>query len=150
MTSIIRTNSVNPDFQSLNTLLNQELAVIDGDDHAFYSQYNHTDQINHIVLAYQNQKLAGCGGMKKFAKGVMEIKRMYTLPEFRGRGIASTILSEIERWASDENYSTCILETGKRQEDAVALYRKNAYREIPNYGPYVGVDNSICFEKNID
>jgi len=44
-------------------------------------------------------------------------------------------------------YRKCVMETGKRQPDAVQLYTKNGYEVIPNYGPYIGVENSVCFEK---
>jgi hypothetical protein len=40
-----------------------------------------------------------------------------------------------------------VLETGKRQPDAVALYKKCGYKQIPNYGQYIGMENSVCFEK---
>lgn len=43
----------------------------------------------------------------------------------------------------------CVLETGKRQADAVQLYERRGYKLIPNYGQYTGVENSVCFEKEI-
>ena len=43
----------------------------------------------------------------------------------------------------------CILETGKRQPEAIELYKKNGYRIIPNYGQYAGIENSVCFEKEV-
>jgi len=42
-----------------------------------------------------------------------------------------------------------VLETGKKQIDAIALYTKNGYHIIPNYGQYAGVEYSLCFEKRI-
>ena len=77
----------------------------------------------------------------------MEVKRMYTLPEFRGQGYAAKILLELENWAKELGYKSCVLETGKRQPEAIQLYKKNGYRIIPNYGQYKGIKNSICFEK---
>jgi len=72
---------------------------------------------------------------------------MYTLPGSRGKGIASQVLAELERWAAELSYEKCLLETGKRQPEAIALYKKRGYRLIPNYGQYAGVENSVCFEK---
>ena len=74
---------------------------------------------------------------------------MYVLPERRGTGIATKVLSELETWTSELSYAKCILETGKREPEAIGLYKKNGYKPIPNYGQYAGVDNSVCFEKEI-
>jgi GNAT superfamily N-acetyltransferase len=79
----------------------------------------------------------------------MEIKRMYTSPESRKMGIASRVLSELEKWAFELSYGKCILETGKRQTEAIGLYIKTRYTRIPNYGQYAGVENSVCFEKKL-
>lgn len=79
----------------------------------------------------------------------MEVKRMYTLPESRGKGIAARILSELEEWAAELAYQRCVLETGKRQLEAIALYRKHGYQVVANYGQYADVENSVCFEKEI-
>lgn len=145
----IRTESGNPDFISLVKLLDADLAIRDGDEHAFYAQYNKVDAIRHVVVAYAGGWPVGCGAIKEFENGTMEVKRMYTLPEFRGKGIASQLLAELEKWAAELGYQKCILETGKKQPEAIALYQKNGYRIIPNYGQYAGVENSVCFEKDL-
>ena len=74
---------------------------------------------------------------------------MYVPPALRGKGIASAVLAELEKWAKELNYKKCILETGKKQPEAIALYNKNGYCIIPNYGQYENVENSVCFEKNL-
>jgi len=74
---------------------------------------------------------------------------MYTLPEERGKRIATKILIELEKWAHELSYKKCILETGKKQPEAISLYKRNEYKIIPNYGQYVGMENSVCFEKEI-
>jgi GNAT superfamily N-acetyltransferase len=75
---------------------------------------------------------------------------MYTLPGNRGKGIATKILTELEHWAAELSYQKCILETGKRQPDAIWLYQKNGYKVIPSYGKYLAMENSVCFEKELD
>jgi len=55
----------------------------------------------------------------------------------------------LERWAAELSYEKCILETGKKQPEAIALYKKNGYKLIPNYGQYAEIENSLCFEKVI-
>ena len=146
---LIRTDSSHTDFQSLVALLNAELAKIDGDEHEFYSQFNAIDQLKHVVVAYDNETPIACGAMKSFAADSMEIKRMYTLKSFRGKGIGAQLLSELEKWAAELGHSACVLETGDRQPDAVALYSKMGYERIANYGQYKDIKNSLCFRKSL-
>jgi hypothetical protein len=59
------------------------------------------------------------------------------------------ILSELQLWAKEMNFKKCILETGIRQIEAIALYKKSDFIIIPNYGQYEGIETSICFEKKL-
>lgn len=147
--TLIRTDSDNQDFITLVKYLDADLAKRDGDDHSFYAQFNKVDKLKHVVVAYENGKPTGCGAMKEFTPGVMEVKRMYTTPESRGKGTATKILTELERWATEMSCKKCVLETGKRQPEAIALYKKNGYNLTPNYGQYAGIENSLCFEKEM-
>jgi putative acetyltransferase len=149
MTELIRTDSANADFIVLVQNLDQELSVVDGKDHSFYSQFNKIDAIKHAVVAFKEGSPVACGAIKEYQPGIVEVKRMYTLPSERGKGMAGIILAELEKWAGELGYEKCVLETGKRQPDAIALYRKHGYSIIPNYGQYIGVENSVCFEKVI-
>lgn len=149
MIDIIRTSSDHHDFVRLVGSLDAELAQRDGEDHAFYSQFNTVDTIRHVVVAYENGVPVGCGAIKEHSPGTMEIKRMYVPPGHRKKGIATKILSALELWAVELSCTTCILETGKRQPEALALYKGSGYTVIPNYGQYAGMDNSVCFTKNI-
>ncbi|HWK03512.1 MAG TPA: GNAT family N-acetyltransferase [Puia sp.] len=150
MIEIIRTDSNHPDFIGLVKYLDADLAERDGHENLFYSQFNKIDTIRHAVVAYENGKPAACGAMKEYPPDSMEVKRMYTLPDSRGKGIASRVLAELERWAAELSYGKCVLETGKRQPEALGLYRKNGYKLIPNYGQYAGIENSVCFEKELN
>jgi putative acetyltransferase len=147
MLTLTRTNSENLDFIFLVKKLDAELAERDGADHSFYSQFNKIDKIKHAVIASENGNPVGCGAMKEFTPETMEIKRMYTLAEGRGKGIATSVLTELEKWAAEMNYKKCVLETGRRQPEAIELYKKKGYNLIPNYGQYIGIENSVCFEK---
>ncbi|MBY0435504.1 MAG: GNAT family N-acetyltransferase [Cyclobacteriaceae bacterium] len=149
MISVVRTNSENPDFVSLVAQLDADLAVRDGSDHSFYAQFNTINKIKHVVLAYDGGKTVGCGAIKQFSPEAMEVKRMYVLPEVRNKGVASRVLTELETWAAELGYHSCVLETGKRQHEAIALYTKSGYAIIPNSGQYAGVENSVCFEKRV-
>ena len=149
MIKLIRTNSENIDFVSLVELLDADLAIRDGEDHDFYNQFNKLDNINHVVVLYDNEIPTGCGAIKEFTFDTMEVKRMFTLPNARGKGIASQILIELENWAKELSYKRIVLETGIKQPEAIALYKKCNYNVILNYGQYAGVENSVCFEKII-
>lgn len=149
MIKLERTDSTNQDFIELVRALDADLAERDGGEHSFYSQFNTIDRIKYVVVAYEDEKAVSCGAIKEFTPGVMEVKRMYTLTEYRGRGIASKVLHELEEWAAELGCEKCVLETGKRQPEAIALYGKSGYRVIENYGQYVGVENSVCFEKEL-
>ena len=149
MIKLVRTNSNNPDFIFLVKQLDAYLKITDGDEHDFYNQFNSIDNLKHVVVVYLDNKPVGCGAFKEFNKTSIEIKRMYTSTETRGKGIATQILKELENWASELNYSSCVLETGIRQTEAVQFYKKNLYKTIPNYGQYKGIENSLCFEKKL-
>ncbi len=149
MTRIIRTDSNNKNFIELVKLLDAELAERDGSEHSFYDQFNKITNIQHAIVAYENNAAVACGAMKEANNDSVEIKRMFTLPEKRGKGIAAEVLKALELWASELGYKRCVLETGLRQPEAIKLYKKNGYKRIANYGQYVGVDNSVCFEKNL-
>lgn len=149
MIELIRTDSSNPDFIELVKHLDAYLAEKDGDAHSFYDQFNKVTAIKHVVVAYDNGKPVGCGAIKEYAPDTMEVKRMYTTPESRGKRVATQILTELETWATELSCTKCILETGKRQTEAIGLYQKNQYQIIPNYGQYAGVEDSVCFEKEI-
>lgn len=149
MNILLRTDSSNPAFKTLVQQLDIELAIRDGADHSFYAQYNKIDHIKFVVILYTNDIAVGCGALKEYAPGIIEVKRMFTLLEYRGKGLASQILTELEQWAKEMSYGKCILETGIAQPEAIALYNKCGYTVISNYGQYAGVEKSICFEKDI-
>jgi putative acetyltransferase len=149
MIKILRTDNKNHDFIELVKHLDADLAIRDGEDHLFYSRFNTIEKINHVVVAYSEKEAVGCGAFKEYCPGTMEVKRMFVSPPGRNKGIATRILFELETWAAELSYKTCILETGIKQPEAIELYKKNGYTIIPNYGQYAGVQTSVCFEKRI-
>jgi len=149
MIQLKRTNSENKDFIHLVKFLDDELAERDKEDTAFYSQFNNIDVLKHTVVAYKNGGAIGIGAFKKFNEETVEVKRMYVLHKYRREGIAIKILNELELWANKLSFKKCVLETGKRQFEAVNFYKKNGYNIIPNYDPYINIKNSVCFEKDV-
>lgn len=149
MLKIIRTNSENQDFINLVKQLDAYLKITDGDEHDFYNQFNNIDVLKHAIVIYINELAVGCGAIKKFDNSSMEVKRMFVTENSRNIGIAQNILKELEVWIKELGYKKCVLETGKRQIEAVKFYHKCKYKIIPNYGQYIGMDNSVCFEKMV-
>ena len=149
MIAIRRTTSENSDFAELVKHLDAELKIRDGDDHAFYAQFNKTATLQEVVVAYDGNEPVGSGAIRKYTPDTAEIKRMYVIPSRRGEGIASQILAALETWCVELGYKMAILETGKNQPEAIALYHKNNYHLIDNYGQYQKMELSVCFEKNL-
>lgn len=78
-----------------------------------------------------------------------ELKRMFVHPDARGRGLASSLLAAVESAAVTAGVETLQLETGPLQDAAIALYERNGYARIPNFGPYVGDPHSVCYAKRL-
>ncbi|OWP64031.1 GNAT family N-acetyltransferase [Hymenobacter amundsenii] len=152
MLRLLRTDSDNPDFLRLVRLLDADLAVRDGAEHAFYAQLNQAAMahLRHAVVVYQDDEPVACGAFKEFAPDLVEIKRVFVQPAFRGLGAARAVLAELEQWADELDYAGYVLETGQNQPEAIRLYESSGYRRTPNFGQYAGVYNSVCMRKNAD
>jgi putative acetyltransferase len=149
MTSIIRTNSRNKDFIDLIERLDADLNKRYGDKQSDYTQFNVIQTIDTVIIVYIDDLPAGCGCFKQYNQDCVEIKRMYVKPESRGMGISKKILNELEKWALEIGFSKSILETGINQPEAIGLYEKSGYTRIANYGQYMGINTSVCFEKDL-
>ena len=149
MIKLIRTDSGNKDFQILVKDLDIELKERYAEGQLFYDQFNKIDKIKYVVLVYDQEKPVGCGAIKEYAEKTIEVKRMYVTLEYRGKRIASIVLQELEKWSVELGFEKCILETGKKQPEAIRLYEKNHYQLIPNYGQYEHADSSVCFGKEL-
>jgi len=147
--TLARADTPTEDFQFLVSLLDEELRIRDGADHPFYAQFNTLEKISHYIVAYVEGIAVGCGSFRVYNEDTVEIKRMFVQSLHRGWGIASLILAALESWAAENRFSSCILETGYNQPEAIALYKKSGYTVIANYGPYENVQNSICMRKNL-
>jgi putative acetyltransferase len=144
--NLIRNNSLHPDFKKLTALFDEYLVIIDGDEKDFFAQYNHIF-LENVVICYENEVAIGCGAFKKHTDHKVEIKRMFVHPDFRGKEVASKILSELETWAKELNFNVSILETSIKLENAIRLYKKFGYEITEKYGQYVGVESSVCMKK---
>ncbi len=148
--TIKRTDSNDADFNNLIRQLDHELWTIMNEVQATYDQFNKVPDLPTVVLVYDNNKVVGCGCFKKFDDTTVEIKRMFVVPESRGKNVATTVLAELEKWAKELNYTMAVLETGKRMTPANKLYQKNGYSITENYGQYIGLEESVCMRKELN
>ncbi|WP_159475879.1 GNAT family N-acetyltransferase [Dyadobacter sp. 3J3] len=144
---LLRTNSDNIDFQKLTGELDIELCKIYNTNPEDYEEYNRITGLPTVVLAYENEEPVGCGCFKIFNDKTVEIKRMFIKENQRGKGVASAILAELEKWAKELGYEEAVLETGKGQPNAIKLYQKYGYKIIENYNQYDDLEISVCLKK---
>jgi GNAT superfamily N-acetyltransferase len=116
----------------------------------------HAEQVTPPRGAFLVARLAGepvgCGGVRRVPGApadVAEIKRMYTVPAVRGRGISRVLLTALEHEAEALGFRLLQLETGLRQPEAVRLYESAGYHRIPDYGQYAGDELTLCFAKDL-
>jgi GNAT superfamily N-acetyltransferase len=100
-----------------------------------------------FLLAYVGEEPVGCGAVRLLEAGDAELKRMYVVPRVRGQGVARAVLAALEEEARRLGAKRLILETGNKQVEALALYRREGFVEIPRYEPYVEAQHSICMAK---
>jgi GNAT superfamily N-acetyltransferase len=146
---LIRTTSANPDFRTLVNQLDAELRLMYAELMDTYDQHNVIEQNDTIVIAYLNNTPVGCGCFKPFDDEAVELKRMFVHPDARGKGISKLILGGLEAWARELDFKYTVLETGSKNIAAQQLYRKSGYVDIPKYGPYVDLPDSICMRKEL-
>lgn len=116
--------------------------------HAFSVDKLLREEVVFFVARYKNQ-LAGCGGVKLFAKDYGEVKRMFVRPAFRGLGLGRKILDRLAEHAHAQNIDLLRLETGIYQTEAIALYEKYGFKRRAPFGKYREDPLSVYFEKSL-
>jgi putative acetyltransferase len=151
MIIIERKNPDDPTVETLIKKLDADLWERYPEQQAFFSQFNKLPEDACVVVAFDGKKAIGCGAFKPLFghELTVEIKRMYVDESARNKGIGLRILNALEKWAIEKNYKSAKLETGTNQPEAIRLYKKAGYVSIEPYGPYVGVENSVCFGKKL-
>ena len=144
---IKRTHPENPDFISLIELLNLELWERNEDRQQVYVSHNILEKGTKCLVAYVNGVAVASGAIRMLDNKRVEIKRMFVIREYRGKGYSKEILNELEIWSKELGYSEFVLETGINHPEAISLYEKSGYRRIKNYGPYKNLPESICMGK---
>ena len=106
----------------------------------------------HFAMIYVDDVPAAMGGWRRggpAGESDAEIKRMYVRPAFARRGLARTVLAELERSALEAGITRLVLETGTAQPEALALYRSSGYVDVPAFGFYADYDDSVHLAKEL-
>ncbi len=98
-------------------------------------------------MASRDGDPVGCGGVKHFADGIGEVKRMYVVPSARRTGVARVVLEHVEAEGRRRGYRELRLETGVKQPEAIALYQSSGFELIPCWGTYAQAPLSRCMRK---
>ncbi len=91
-----------------------------------------------LLIAWLRHEPVGCGALKRHGRAPAEIKRMWLAPPTRGLGVGHRLLAELENQAREAGASGVQLETNRALTEAIALYRRSGYREVPAFNdePY--------------
>jgi putative acetyltransferase len=146
---IKRCSTNDADFTFLISCLDHELWNELSEDKATYDPHNKVPNLSTAVVLYKNDLPVACGCYKEVDKNTIEIKRMFVQKQWRGKGFSKMILTELENWGREEGYQYSILETSIHFNTARSLYQNNGYEVISNYGPYIDLEESICFRKQL-
>ena len=103
-----------------------------------------------FVVAWLDGEPVACGALRAAeVDGTAEVKRMYTAPAARRRGVAAIVLERLEQRAAELGYRALRLETGTAQPEAIALYDRAGWQRIASFGRYEGHPASVCFGKDL-
>jgi putative acetyltransferase len=102
-----------------------------------------------IILCYENDKPIGCVGLRKFAEGVCEMKRLYLRKEARGKGIGRILAEKIIDKAKGLGYKKMQLDTLEKMKEAIPLYKSMGFKEISPYR-YNPLDGVVYMELKIN
>ena len=130
-------------------LLDDDLNGQYGELQKQYDKHNKVDYINDVVIIYDDEVPVACGGFKEHDSESVEMKRVFVKKENRRQGLSKKVINELEKLVQAKGYKYAVLETGKKQIEAINLYKSSGYEMIENYGPYVGNENSICMKKDL-
>lgn len=146
---LLRTSNQDEQFVALTRQLDDELRQRYGELQDLYAPHNRLDRIDTALLGVAEGQAVACGCFKRLDAQRAEVKRMFVHPQWRRRGYSEQLLRALEAWARELGVQQLLLETGRRQPEAIALYHKLGFTPIAGYGPYVSLGNSLCMAKSL-
>lgn len=148
-----------PDVVSMVAAVQVEYAQLYGDE-GDTSPIDHADFVaptGWFAVGYVDDRAVAMGGWRRREPGPLipgtfpaEIKRMYVVPEARGRGLSRWMLTAIEDSAAAAGVDFLVLETGLAQPQAIGLYRGCGYTDAPAFGYYAGEADAVHLGKAIE
>ena len=147
----LRCDGNNKDFIENCRLLDEDLdlrvgKIIKRDK---YAQYNLIDKINEAIVVYRGNNPIGGGSIRPYDENTVELKRVFVIPDEQGKGIGTELVSKLIEWAKELGYKKMILETGELLAESCHVYSKLGFKQIPNYGAYVDMPESLCMGKEL-
>ena len=146
---LLRTSNQDEQFVALPRQLDDELRQRYGELQDLYAPHNRLDRIDTALLGVAEGQPVACGCFKRLDAQRAEVKRMFVHPQWRRRGYSEQLLRALEAWARELGVQQLLLEIGRRQPEAIALYHKLGFTPIAGYGPYVSLGNSLCMAKSL-
>lgn len=151
---MIEIKPVSPQDKTVQLLIKQ----LDQYQSALYpAESNHLDSVEELekenvcfLGAFEDAQLVGCGAVKIMPEGYGEIKRVYVIPQARGKGISKHIMDALEKLLLEENISLTRLETGIHQKEALGLYERRGYIKTGPFGDYKEDPLSVFMEKRLE
>jgi len=139
--------------RTLIEALNAELSALypePGANHFHLDPTDIAEGCGAFLVVYREGAPVGCGALRLLDAETAELKRMYVSPIVRGRGLGRRLVCALEAEAQTLGVRRLVLETGVRQEAALALYRATGFRSIPLFGEYCSSpESSICLGKDL-
>ena len=104
--------------------------------------------IVYTVIATEGGVPLGHSALRPF-EDRLEVKKVFTTQDARGKGVAKALLADLERYALEHGVTALVLQTGPLQVAAIELYLKLGYVPIPVYGDYAVISGALCYEKSL-
>jgi len=148
--SIAVENPVTDEVRALIAELNAALLALTPPEHCYHMTVEQmAGPKTTVFIARDSGRAVACGALRRHGGGVGEVKRMYTRPEFQGRGIGGEILSEIEMLARREGIAHLVLETGDRHPAAWRVYERGGFTRCGAVLDYPDSGFSVFYEKRL-
>ncbi|HVS67406.1 MAG TPA: GNAT family N-acetyltransferase [Mycobacteriales bacterium] len=135
--------------QLINAVQAEYVVRYGGPDEAPVDPEEFTPPDGLFVVGYLDAVPVATGGLRRHTDGAVELKRMYVVPEQRGKGLSRVMLGALEERARGLGATRIVLETGNRQPEAISLYESSGYERIPGFGHYADAPLSLSFEKRL-
>jgi GNAT superfamily N-acetyltransferase len=102
-----------------------------------------------FLVSWFGGETVGCGALRGFDESTAEIRRIFVIERFRGRGIGRALLDELERFARQFGYARMMVEVGLRQPEAAGLFEKAGYERNRRKVDTAPGPHGLVFEKNL-